>query len=86
MKLSDELKAAGFPKERDVFEELIVKVFHGEFRNWTDEDLLCTPGEAIRFCGLIRQAARATGHIADSVILRALTNLRKNGSVAGRRR
>lgn len=78
MRLSEELSAIGWKEDRNVFEELLVNVFHGEFRNWTDEDLLTNPREALRYCALVRQSSRLSD-LADSVVLRALTNLRKAG-------
>jgi len=78
MKLTEELSAIGWKYDRDRFEELLVKIFHGEFRNWTDEDLLMSPRESLRYCALVRQSSRL-GDLADSVVLRALTNLRKAG-------
>jgi len=78
MKLAEELTAIGWKEDRNDFEELLVTIFHGEFRNWTDEDLLVSPREAVRYCALVRQSSRL-GDLSDSVILRALTNLRKAG-------
>lgn len=78
MKLSEELSAIGYKKDQSNFEELLVTIFHGEFRNWTDEDLLVNPREALRYCALVRQSSRL-GDLADAVVLRALTNLRKAG-------
>lgn len=78
MILAKELAACNCPIGREQFTELVVAMFHGHCRAWTDEELLTHPVESLGFCDSVRQASRAT-HLSDMVILRALTNLRKAG-------
>ena len=84
MRLSGELKAMGWTngptgeRREDEFREKIADTFNGLYRAWTDEELLCNPREALHFCNAVRVRC-GVPDAPDSVILRTLTNMRKNG-------
>ncbi len=82
MKLAEELKAAGYKGTVDAFRDVITEEFHGMFRSWTDEELMCHPREAVHFCNCVRLKSRLTD-IPDSLILRTLTNNRKASRSGG---
>ena len=80
--LKVELQTAGYVGDGcEWFRELVVDTFHGMFRAWTDEQLLCTPREALHYCNRVRMDSRLPD-LPDSVILRTLTNLRKRSRIA----
>lgn len=77
LSLDKELAAAGCLMEPDQFRDLVRKCFLNMFHGWTDEDLLCRPRDGLRFCDVVRQLEMCGG-LSDYVILRTLTNVRKN--------
>jgi hypothetical protein len=76
LRLSDELKAAGSDKDPEAFRELIMDMFAENYRDMTDEDLLCNPDRLIPFDDLIRCRARCVA-LTDGLINRTLINMRK---------
>ena len=78
--LKVELEAIGWTKTVEQFRELIADVFANMFPSWTDEDLLCNPREAIRFCRNMQHAS-ALPDLSEALILRTLTNCRKNTTI-----
>ena len=78
VRLEDELKACGCTLDAEEFRELISDTFNDMYRAWTDENLLCWPREALRFCGMVRHRARASD-MTDFLICSTLLNIRKRG-------
>jgi hypothetical protein len=77
MKLAEELPIVGWRGTPNEFRERLADIFNGEYRNHTDEDLLCNPRNALHFCNVIRAALRIPD-APDILILRTLTNMRKS--------
>jgi hypothetical protein len=49
IQLAKELEAAGYVKDEEAFRETLADQFNGLYRSWTDEDLLCSPRDALEF-------------------------------------
>jgi hypothetical protein len=81
-----ELTAAGSTLSRDDFYDLVMEQRALSFPNWTEDELACHPGDALRFCETVRQKVAAP--VQDHVIMHALMNARKRSmpsdSVAAR--
>jgi len=78
MQLETELKALGSKASADDFEEGLADVFAEMFPNWTTDDLLIRPRNARDYCQAIAARFRFPKEgIADEMILRRLTNVRK---------
>jgi hypothetical protein len=74
---------AGVRPHSPEFRATVRAIFDMTYSGITDEDLLCDPPRAIRFCKDVRRAVRAAGRdLGDHTILRTLTNLRKRGGHA----
>jgi hypothetical protein len=58
-----------------MFRELIVKRHGIMHPDWTEDDLVCHPDEAKKYCEVVR--AEVGSPVPDHVILRALLNARK---------
>ena len=84
MKLADALLKAGYAGEPAEFERVLADVFAEHFSTFSDEDLLCRPKAALKYCRLVREAAGCR-KIAEYAILRGLTNMRKRSRLAGKR-
>lgn len=78
--LAERLDACGCTMSAADFRDTLAEVFHALFPSWTDEELLVHPSEAIRYCAIIRR--RADCDLPSELILRALTNIRKNQAAA----
>jgi hypothetical protein len=79
MRLSDELETHGCELDADEFRTLLMDVFHGMFRAWTVDQLVCMPDEAKRFCVTIRKNVRR--RLPDPLILGTLLDMRENGDI-----
>lgn len=75
-RLEDELSGYNIKGGAEKFREVIADVKNGMCRNWTDEDLLCHPVDAIRFCAAVCGKLRCFD-LPDDLILRTLLNMRK---------
>jgi hypothetical protein len=79
MNYAAELKACGCKMDLQAFKELVQDTFAEMYKGTiTDEDLTSEPFEAIEFCGAIRYRTRCRS-MPHGLILRVLTNNRKNG-------
>lgn len=78
MKLADEIAAAGYKGTLDQFKNHILRLKEDLFPKWTDEDLLRSPREALRYCNAVRYDIRCDG-LSDDLITGALLGIRKNG-------
>ena len=85
IKLSDELKAAGYEGDVAAFRDRLTDVFVEMFRSWTVEELTFHPKEAVHLCNVVRRATGAPD-LPDFVILRTLSNKRKKGDMPRHRR
>ncbi len=67
----------GVDLDKDEFVDRIVELFHGMFRDWSVDEMLLHPREALQLCDEFR---RNNGffHVPDDVILRWLLNRRKS--------
>ncbi len=64
--------------DRDQFDDLLVDEFHGHYRgDWSIDELLLHPREALRFCDDVRRK-HAFWDVPDDVILRVILQRRKN--------
>jgi hypothetical protein len=77
-KLAEDLKALGYDGGEDEFRDIVGEVFAVMHPSWTDEELMCEPRDAMRYCEAVR--SRTCQGIPDRLILRTLTNNRKRGS------
>lgn len=61
----------GVDMDRSVFDDLMVDEFHGLCRNWTIDELVLHPREALNFCDGVR---RKHGYydLPDHIILRVI--------------
>ena len=80
MSLEKDLKTCGYLDGAATFRDILADVFAVSCPSWTDEELLCNPRQAVHYCDAVR--ARTCLGIPDRLILRALTNSRKNPAVA----
>lgn len=80
LNLRKELQAVGSEMAPDQFQELVHAELVSHYPGWTDEELLCRPDEAKRFCNLVRVHCQAP--VCDYVICRTLTNRRKRACAA----
>ena len=80
MRLEEELKAARCKIEPEAFRQLIRMAYAEMYGEMPDEQLYFMPDESKRFAGVIKQRARSP-RLADSVILRTLSNLRKRSAL-----
>ncbi len=77
MRLDQELTAAGYDGTPDSFKEKIVDIFHASHPNWTEDDLVCHPRDALHYCNYVRSAVQCPD-LPDPVILKTLLNIRKS--------
>lgn len=75
MHLNEELRTYGYTEPTWRFREILVEVHQAMHPAWTDEELMCNPRDAIRYCEAIR--LRTCQGLPDRMILRALSNTRK---------
>ena len=80
MNLSQVLTQANCKLDPQIFRDLVKATFVDKYPTMSDEDVYCRPVEAMIFCNKVRQAVRAP-QLADEVILRTLTNIRKRGEL-----
>jgi hypothetical protein len=76
-RLEDKLHDCGCEMDPDQFKSLLEDTLKGMYRSWNDEELMHHPQEALRYCQAIRQAT-GSFDLADEVILRALSAMRKH--------
>jgi hypothetical protein len=76
VRLRDALPDCGSQMSPAAFRELVLENFAQNYSNWTDEELLFEPREAMKFCKAIR--TQCDGKLSDNLILRTLINARKN--------
>jgi hypothetical protein len=81
VRLEDELKAVECALDVEAFRKTVIGLFTEMYPRWSDEDLLCLPREATRFCNMVRM--RSGCDVADRTILRSLQNSRKAGRMDG---
>ena len=74
--LQKELYAHGCNRARDTFENVAQAAHRGLYPDWTDEEVLCHPLDAMILCRYVRVAVQAPG-LPDQVILHAPLNKRK---------
>lgn len=68
----------GVDLEREAFVDEMVEEFHGAYRNdWTIDELLLHPREALRICDDVRHR-RGYYDVPDDIILRVILQRRKN--------
>ena len=80
MNLQTALRDSGCVLDPTAFRDLVRAIFVEKYPALTDEDVYCRPAEAMIFCNRVRQAARAP-QMADEMVLRTLTNIRKRGEL-----
>lgn len=69
----------GVDMEREDFVDALVEAFGETYRGqWTIDELVLHPREALDFCDRVRRA-RGWFIVPDDVILRPIMNRRKNG-------
>ena len=85
MLLINELEACGFERGEEKFRKVVMSAFAQLHGNWTDEDLLCSPRDALHYCNTVRLDAGAPD-APDRLILRTLTNCRKAGRWAPKKK
>jgi hypothetical protein len=72
----DELRAVGYDLPRDEFYDLVDGLRRVLYPEWTQDELVCHPREAVQFCDAVRGKAKAP--VPDHLILKALMNRRKH--------
>ena len=80
MNLATALTESGCNLDSQAFRDLVRSIFVEKYPAMTDEDVYCRPAEAMLFCNHVRRGARAP-QIADELVLRTLTNIRKRGEL-----
>jgi hypothetical protein len=79
--LKAELDRMGYRGHEDDFRDVLVETLHNFCPSWTDEQLLCNPTVALKYCKVVRKAARFADGVrvreANELILRTLVNTRK---------
>ena len=78
MRLRDELKVFGCKTDEQDFRDIVMELHAIMHPNWTDEELLFHPRDAIRYAEAIRCRSECAG-LPDHMILRTLVNCRKQG-------
>jgi hypothetical protein len=76
MRLDRTLRFLGYSGEADAFRDGVVESFQLLYPAWSDEQLLHNPAEGQRFCSWIRERFQIDCN--DELVLRVLTNSRKN--------
>jgi hypothetical protein len=77
LNLNAELKLHGCGLDPDAFRDLVVELQHAICPDWTPDELLCHPTDAVVFCQTVRRRAESPG-LPEHVICRTLLNLRKH--------
>lgn len=68
----------GCEMRRDDFEDMLQELHADMFPSWTDEELLYNPSQAILYINKVREKSKCF-HLPDSLVLKALNNMRKRG-------
>ena len=76
--LAEKLQTLGCTMESADFNDVVVEVWHALCPDWTDEELLVHPRDALRLCDCVRM--RVDCNLPDELILRAMTNIRKKSA------
>jgi hypothetical protein len=78
MQLEKELVAAGCTMDPEEFRRMVVEMCVDIFPGFSEEDVAHSSERVSLFCDTIRSKARCPG-LADAVIMKTLTNRRKQG-------
>ena len=74
--LSDRLSDCGCSMESREFQNLVRGVYEKTYSDWSDEELMFRPSEALKFCKEVR-ALVGVKRLPDDLVLRALVTWRK---------
>jgi hypothetical protein len=68
MKIADVLQDCGYKGSVDEFDDVLTDVHHAMFPDWSEDEVVCHPRDALRFVAEVR--SRTVHRIPDHVICR----------------